>query len=171
MSAPPLNEPKAKPRLSVDSTSTAAECNIDGRPRYQSAASGKERAPLEKPKQIATHDRKLLLKRWMLVHFPPAVVMYLGLPLLYFDGPSWNQDDIQLGWFLFAGKVYETLVITSVSDILMYYIRYALTRGSQGVPFGVLTAPYQITQPLYLFGKPYIASWMLRRSLKNHGWI
>lgn len=74
---------------------------------------------------------------------------------------------MQLGWFLFAAKVYETLVVASLAEILLYHVRYALTRGSHGIPFGALTAPYQLSNTLHLFDKPFAASLAARKKSKQ----
>ncbi|GAB1316504.1 hypothetical protein MFIFM68171_06714 [Madurella fahalii] len=167
MLASPSNMLEVKPIPSVDSTSSSFECNKDKQPPQPFETAREERATLEEPKRIADSLRKSLLKRWLFVHFSPVTVMYF-MPLLYYYGPSWRPNGIQLGWFLFAAKIYEALIVTSLADILMYHIRYALTRSSHGVPFGVLTAPYQISNTLYLFDRPFTASLMSRRRMKEH---
>ncbi|KAK3314241.1 hypothetical protein B0H66DRAFT_568065 [Apodospora peruviana] len=94
-----------------------------------------------------------MILSWMVIHLPPSLITIYPLPMLYFySGPSWSPDrGIRLGWFLFAGKVYETLIVASLADILLYHIRYSLARAPRGVPFGALMAPYQLSNALYLF--------------------
>ncbi|KAI0974096.1 hypothetical protein F4678DRAFT_424624 [Xylaria arbuscula] len=80
----------------------------------------------------------------------PALAFTTGLLILYLYQVSWNPTADQLGALLVAAKVHETLIIASLFNIVIYHIRRGLL-GHRGIPYGFLTAPFQLTSPLYLF--------------------
>ncbi|KAI1123514.1 hypothetical protein F5Y10DRAFT_285964 [Nemania abortiva] len=85
-----------------------------------------------------------------LVFQVPALAVTTALLILYLKNVSWNPTADQLGALLVAAKVHETLIIASLFNIVIYHIRRGLL-GHHGIPFGFLTAPFQLTSPLYLF--------------------
>ncbi|KAJ2969895.1 hypothetical protein NUW58_g9862 [Xylaria curta] len=88
---------------------------------------------------------------WQLLVFQfPALAVTTALLILYLKNVSFNPTADQLGALLVAAKAHETLIIASLSNIVLYHIRRGLL-GPQGIPFGFLTAPFQLMSPLYLF--------------------
>lgn len=121
--------------------------------------------PLEKPKAVATQGIRRALLNFIPFHLPPVAVTFV-LFGLYLSEFQWTASLDQLNALLFAAKIHEALIVGSISNILFHRIRYGLLT-SHGVPFGMVSAPFQITDPLLLFKAPYLASIRLFLSSAN----
>jgi uncharacterized membrane protein len=110
--------------------------------------------------QVATQSKRTSLVNFVLFHLPAVDVTHtlFGLYLAQFQ---WTANDTQINALLFAAKIHEALIAISLSNIIFHRIRYNMltSDGSapQGVPLGLLTAPLQISDPLYLCRKPFLA--------------
>ncbi|KAH8911625.1 hypothetical protein BR93DRAFT_990648 [Coniochaeta sp. PMI_546] len=71
-----------------------------------------------------------------------------------------------LSLLVLVARVHESLVLVSLSDILLHRVRYDLI-NSRGVPFGLLTAPFQLMSVRFLASQPFLAS---LRGLFSKGW-
>ncbi|KAI0427377.1 hypothetical protein F5Y09DRAFT_350547 [Xylaria sp. FL1042] len=94
----------------------------------------------------------------------PALAFTTALLILYLKKVSWNPTANQLGALLVVAKIHETLIVASLFDIVMYHIRHGLL-GYRGIPYGFLTAPFQLTSPLYLLTSEF---WSCLRSATMH---
>ncbi|KAI1119841.1 hypothetical protein F5Y10DRAFT_283739 [Nemania abortiva] len=122
-----------------------------------------ERIGLEEPPSIGPHKDSSSSQRLKVVQsdsLRPAIkqVLLFQLPPLAFTSALlglylkriyWNPTSDQLSALLVASKVHETLIVASSFHILYYHIRRGLL-GRSGIPFGFLTAPFQLTSPFYL---------------------
>ncbi|KAI1848758.1 hypothetical protein JX266_005617 [Neoarthrinium moseri] len=79
------------------------------------------------------------------IHFLPVAIT-IGLVVLYAKGVVWNPDSNEINGILVAAKIYEYLLMGSLSSILLHRIRSGL-RSSRGVPLGFLTTPFQVSSP------------------------
>lgn len=81
---------------------------------------------------------------------------------LYLGQYQWLANDTQINALLFVSKIHEALILTSLSNILFHRIRHNIMAknglSARGIPFGLLTAPFQLNNPLYLIGQPFLAS-------------
>ncbi|KAK4443166.1 hypothetical protein QBC34DRAFT_417512 [Podospora aff. communis PSN243] len=109
----------------------------------------------EKPKVLFRTSINHALLQFSLFHVPP-IAATLGLLSVYVLHISWDPGNDVLGTLLFAAKVHETAIIASLFHILYYHIRRGLL-GPDGVPFGFLTAAFQLSSPFYLFNSSFIA--------------
>ncbi|KAI1192615.1 hypothetical protein F5X97DRAFT_74693 [Nemania serpens] len=94
----------------------------------------------------------------------PALASTTALLILYLNHVSWNPTADQLGGLLVAAKVHETWIIASLFNIVIYHIHHGLL-GHRGIPYGFLTAPFQLTSPLYLLTSEF---WSCLRSADMH---
>ncbi|KAK4199496.1 hypothetical protein QBC40DRAFT_328627 [Triangularia verruculosa] len=87
----------------------------------------------------------------------PSVAVTIGLAVLHILRMSWpGVNSNILSALLVAAKIHESLIIASLFHILYANIRRKLV-GSQGIPFGYLTAPFQLSSPFYLFSSSFLA--------------
>ncbi|KAI1742918.1 hypothetical protein F4680DRAFT_410462 [Xylaria scruposa] len=117
----------------------------------------------QRRKTIQSSAVESALAQFLVFQFP-ALSFTTGLLILYLKCTSWNPTPDQLGALVVAAKIHETLIITSLFDMVMYHIRRGLL-GRRGIPYGFLTAPFQLTSPLYLFTSEF---WSCFRSTNMH---
>ncbi|GAB1318136.1 hypothetical protein MFIFM68171_08346 [Madurella fahalii] len=168
---PKKNDPKTSDRPRAQSSQSATSDSITDCTTTTNSPQERtldtSQALSEEPKAIATAVRRPIIRRWVLVHSAPLLMLYV-LGVVYTTNLSWDLNEINLGWLLFAAKVYESWIVISLSDMLLYHIRYELVRGLHGVPFGLLSAPFQIGHVLYLFQQPFTATALSRNGIKGH---
>ncbi|KAK0657755.1 hypothetical protein B0T16DRAFT_402498 [Cercophora newfieldiana] len=109
----------------------------------------------ERPKVLVRTDLNHSLIQFSLFHIPPVAVT-LGLLSVYVLRISWGVGNDVLAALLFAAKVHEAMIIASLFHILYYHIRRGLL-SSDGIPFGFLTAAFQLSSPFYLLNSSFIA--------------
>jgi len=109
----------------------------------------------EQPKVLYVTSLSRSLIQYIIFHIPPVAVT-LGLLAVYVLRISWGVGNEGLAALLIAAKVHEALIIASLFHILFYHIRRGLL-GSNGIPFGFLTAAFQLSSPFYLFNSSFIA--------------
>jgi hypothetical protein len=103
----------------------------------------------QRPKVIQSSSLGPAIRQIFLFQLP-ALAFTTALLVLYVKQISWNPTANQLGALLVAAKIHETLIIASLFHILYYHIRRGLL-GRRGIPYGFLTAPFQLLSPFYLF--------------------
>ncbi|KAK0631533.1 hypothetical protein B0T14DRAFT_559322 [Immersiella caudata] len=140
----------ARHRFRDDSPQWSEDSKYDGGTQYTQALPDNE-----KPKVVCVKSLKRSLVQFLIFHFPPIVVT-LGLLSVYVLRISWGVGNDGLGALLFAAKVHETLIIGSLFHILFYHIRRGLL-GPDGIPFGFLTAAFQLSSPFYLINSSFLA--------------
>ncbi|KAI3324274.1 hypothetical protein HD806DRAFT_543653 [Xylariaceae sp. AK1471] len=99
-----------------------------------------------------------------LVHLLPVGITG-ALGGVYIAGLGWNASANEITLLLVAGKVYEYLILASLSSFMLHRIRATLC-SSRGVPLGFLTAPFRVnaTVVLYLIGRQFsTGSWSMAR--------
>ncbi|PTD01379.1 hypothetical protein FCULG_00010553 [Fusarium culmorum] len=108
--------------------------------------------PTGAPKKVCKPGILSVVGHLALFHLPPVVVT-LALVVLYSVRIYWGKlSDEQLSYLQFAAKGHETLILVSLADILMRWIRYTLLRDKGGVPLGFLSSSFIIGSPIsYLF--------------------
>lgn len=115
----------------------------------------------QKRKMAATRSRRHFLGWFLVLHMPSLTITY-ALFGVYMAQYEWSAKTAQMNALLFAAKVHESLIAVSLSSILFHRIRYKILNSdgfsTPGVPFGLLTAPFQLSNPLYLTRQPFLAS-------------
>ena len=104
--------------------------------------------------------RKALLRS--IIHIPAvlssAILIILSARKVYFgdlDGFP-NQDGV-FEVMQFAVKAHEILMTMSIAEVVLHRIRWDLL-NTDGVPFGFLSAAYQLSDALYLISAEFWAS-------------
>jgi len=90
-----------------------------------------------------------------LVHLLPVSIT-AGLIVVYGRGLSWDASSNDINGLLVFAKVYEYLIVASLSSFMLHRIRAAL-RSPRGVPLGFLTTPFRINAAVgsYLAGPQF----------------
>ncbi|KAK4209656.1 hypothetical protein QBC37DRAFT_323607 [Rhypophila decipiens] len=120
--------------------------------------------PRKQSKKVYTRSFWRALGRFILFHVP-AIGITLGLLDVYLKQLTWNATADQLAGLLFAAKVHEALIIASLFDMVYYSICRAIL-GRRGVPFGYLTAAFQLNSPFYFLSREF---WSPLASLHRSG--
>ncbi|KAI0805336.1 hypothetical protein GGR55DRAFT_656437 [Xylaria sp. FL0064] len=142
---------------------TSDDDSIDLRNNVPSRDSAEAPSLPQRRKTIQSSSAGPAIKQFLVFQFP-ALASTTALLILYLKNVSWNPTSDQLGALLVAAKVHETLIIASLFDIVMYHIRRGLL-GYRGIPYGFLTAPFQLTSPLYLLTSEF---WSCLRTATTH---
>ncbi|KAK4660712.1 hypothetical protein QC762_0021790 [Podospora pseudocomata] len=111
----------------------------------------------QEPRKMVYHtDSERSIGQFLLFLFP-SVAVTIGLAVLHILRMSWpGVNSNILSALLVAAKIHESLIIASLFHVLYANIRRKLV-GSQGIPFGYLTAPFQLSSPFYLFSSSFLA--------------
>ncbi|KAI1349832.1 hypothetical protein F5Y01DRAFT_326832 [Xylaria sp. FL0043] len=142
---------------------TSDDDSIDLRNNVPSRDSAEAPSLPQRRKMIQSSSAGPAIKQFLIFQFP-ALASTTALLILYLKNVSWNPTADQLGALLVAAKVHETLIIASLFDIVMYHIRRGLL-GYRSIPYGFLTAPFQLTSPLYLLTSEF---WSCLRTATTH---
>jgi hypothetical protein len=119
----------------------------------------------EKPKVIYSHRVSSIVMQFLLVHLLPVFINFFLLGI-YIGGflwtPPWPGTNV-LNSLQFAAKIHESLMIASLSYILFHHVRYRLLASlagnkSSGVPLGLVTSPFQITNLTFLISNEFWAT-------------
>ncbi|ORY62091.1 uncharacterized protein BCR38DRAFT_410540 [Pseudomassariella vexata] len=148
---------------SVDKTDQESAKFLD-----QSQAAAEDSTSLSNPENQGTEPKRVSVKNerhylvlFFVFHLPSMTITFI-LSGIYLVGYQWTADSGQINALLFAAKLHDALMIASLSNILFHRIRHNLliTRGysTRGILFGLLIAPFQVTNPLFLIGRPFVAS-------------
>lgn len=87
----------------------------------------------------------------------PAVALTLVLIGLYVSHATWpspGPSNNILNSIQFAAKIHEGLAFGSITQIVFHRLRHELL-GEHGLPFGLVTAAFQITSIPYFFSKQF----------------
>jgi hypothetical protein len=114
-----------------------------------------EQVSIEKPKRFSTRRYRGALWSFLIIHLPPVFTTG-SFFVLYCQTYYWYPDPQQLNFILFAAKVHESWILVSLSSILFDHFRRQLI--CKGVQLGLLTAPFQIANPLYLFSRSFFGA-------------
>ncbi|KAI1121882.1 hypothetical protein F5Y10DRAFT_92265 [Nemania abortiva] len=112
-------------------------------------------------------------KIWLqiaLVHLLPVGITG-ALGAVYVAGLGWNASADEVSLLLIAAKVYEYLILASLSSFMLHRIRVAL-RSSCGVPFGFLTTPFRVNASVgpYLISRQFsCGAWSMARDKGRGG--
>lgn len=117
---------------------------------------------------IVVHSKRkrLALLNFAKYHLAPISVTAF-LTVIYALNWVWPGAELETATHAglqFAAKVHEGLIIMSLSNILFHRLRYLII-GAHGVPLGLLSAPSQLSNPLYLLSPEF--SGTFRRSLSR----
>ncbi|KAK3368524.1 hypothetical protein B0H63DRAFT_77186 [Podospora didyma] len=143
-----------KPRLNFEDFVEYADSKTDNRGRWSLPPRD------SKPKKVASRRRLtaiLLIARYHIGSLAVTfwlVGMYATGWIWYPPGPS--QDTLSA--LQFVAKIHEGLIILSLSNILLHRVRYLLMSGTDGVPLGFITAPWQLSSPLYFVDSEFWGS-------------
>jgi hypothetical protein len=93
-----------------------------------------------------------------------ALLVTLSATRVYFgDLGGFAYQSIALQALQYCAKVHDLLMAASISEILLHRIRWDLLHKN-GVPFGFLTAAYQLGDPFYFISSEFRAGvWKPRR--------
>ncbi|KAK3692642.1 hypothetical protein B0T22DRAFT_475538 [Podospora appendiculata] len=97
-----------------------------------------------------------------------AVTATIVLITVYANNASLSPGPTEINALLITSKVYEILIIASLSDILLYRIRSRM-QSPHGVPLGFLTSPFQLTSVPYLFSRQFRKTSAASCSRDNRG--
>jgi len=75
-----------------------------------------------------------------------------------FEVKKQRRQNMELKAWQFAAKVHELLMLASLSFVVFYYMRKLLVRR-QGIPFGLVSAPYLTSSPGMLFRRSFWVGW------------
>ncbi|KAK4446549.1 hypothetical protein QBC34DRAFT_411428, partial [Podospora aff. communis PSN243] len=114
---------------------------------------------LEKPKPVASTRKTDFFRRGIMFHLLPVLITVF-LTIMYkqqwrwpYPGPS---PEMEAG-LQFAAKLHEFLIIISLSSILFHRLRYMLLE-SDGVPLGLLTASFQLNNPMFFLSPEFFGA-------------
>lgn len=111
----------------------------------------------QKTRETAFESKPIAVGYFMVLHFPSLAITFTFLGM-YLVGYQWNADDNSLRGLLVASKIHEMLIVVSLSNVLFHRIRYNLLDEKRGLTLGLLTSPFQLSEPLYLISRPFLAS-------------
>ena len=99
--------------------------------------------------------------RRSVVHIVPVLIsgtlLALSAGKVYFgdlNGPAWEWFALQA--FQYAAKAHDLLMTVSIADIVLHRIRWDLIVAN-GVPFGLLSSAYQLSDLGYFFSDEFVA--------------
>lgn len=105
----------------------------------------------ERPKRVCKTGVWAVLRHLAFFHILPIGIT-LALLGLYVRKIRWgNLTEEQLNFLQFASKAHEILILVSLTDILLQRICYSLFHEDDGVPLGLLSAPFYLGSPLQYF--------------------
>ncbi|KAK3317038.1 hypothetical protein B0H66DRAFT_310858 [Apodospora peruviana] len=114
---------------------------------------------LEKPKPVSSTRKRDVLRSAALFHLYPAASAIL-MTVVYCKGWTWPHpgpsDEVQAA-LQFLAKIHEGITVASLSNILFHRVRYLLLEG-EGTPLGLVTTPFQLNSPLFLFGAEFLGA-------------
>nr|CEG04786.1 unnamed protein product [Fusarium clavum] len=107
----------------------------------------------ERPKRVCKTGVWAVLRHLAFFHILPVGIT-IALLGLYVHKIRWGDlTEEQLNFLQFAAKAHEILILVSLTDILLQRICYSLFHEDDGVPLGLLSAPFYLGSPLqYFFG-------------------
>ncbi|KAF2094581.1 hypothetical protein NA57DRAFT_80382 [Rhizodiscina lignyota] len=122
----------------------------------------------EPPKVIYTTRRQSLNLLWsILVHIPPLFITIIILALNY-KNVYWSDlgaagQNLVLDSLQYAAKAHELMMTLSLGTIVLHRVQVSLLSNG-GVPLGLVTAPYRLTDVYYLFSREFWAGATTTRS-------
>ena len=116
----------------------------------------------ELPKVLFSLRKRYALREFLLFHFLPVALTFSVFGL-YLGGVTWQPPwpgTTVLNLLQVAAKIHETLIVASLATISFHHIRYRLLSSSKpdGLRLGFLTAPFQMSSPIYLFSKEFVST-------------
>ncbi|KAK3369778.1 hypothetical protein B0T24DRAFT_708781 [Lasiosphaeria ovina] len=125
------------------------------------AYNGERSAPktLEKPK-IASSSRKRDALLWTSIYHLPPVIITALYTVVYFQQWTWpspGPSEEALAALQFVAKVHECIVVASLSNVLYHRVRHLLMR-TDGLPLGLVTSSFEVSNPLYFLSSAFLAS-------------
>ncbi|KAM7213112.1 hypothetical protein V8F06_011484 [Rhypophila decipiens] len=129
--------------------------NSDKRQRVTTTTIKAKKHVQEQAKKVSSKKPWPAISEFLIFQLP-SVAVTLALLALYIRNLTWNPDPSQLSALLFAARVHEGLIVASLSQILYHHIRRALL-GSRGIPFGFVTASFQLNSPFYMLSSGFWA--------------
>lgn len=117
----------------------------------------------EQTKIVFSKRKRNVLYVAAIFHLPAVALtlILLGLYISHATWPSPGPSNNVLNSIQFAAKVHEGLAFGSITQIVFHRLRYELL-GESGLPFGLVTAAFQITSIPYFFSKQF---WSPMRAL------
>ena len=110
------------------------------------------------PRKVAVDGRRWVALLRCIPHLVPLsatiAILCLNIYNLYFQDLGRPNQSTILQAFQYAAKAHELLMVASLASIVLHRIQYNLSI-SKGVPFGFLSASYQLSDPLFIFGKGF----------------
>lgn len=118
----------------------------------------------EQLKIVFSRRKRNVLYVAAIFHLPAVglTLILLGLYISHATWPSPGPSNNVLNSIQFAAKVHEGLAFGSITQIVFHRLRYELL-GERGLPFGLVTAAFQITSIPYFFSKQF---WSPMRALR-----
>lgn len=118
----------------------------------------------EQLKIVFSRRKRKVLYVAAMFHLPAVslTLILLGLYISHATWPSPGPSNNVLTSIQFAAKVHEGLAFGSITHIIFHRLRYELM-GERGLPFGLVTAAFQITSIPYFFSKQF---WSPMRALR-----
>ncbi|KAL9609350.1 MAG: hypothetical protein Q9167_005875 [Letrouitia subvulpina] len=124
-----------------------------------SIANAKETAgAITESRKVAVDDRRWTAFLKCLPHvFPLAVtivVLALNIAGFYWQDLGEPHQNNILQALQYVAKAHEITMAASLTSIVVHRLQFDLTT-SKGIPFGFLSAGYQLSDPLFLFAKEF----------------
>lgn len=113
----------------------------------------------ETPKVIySTRRRSSSLALSSLVHIPPLLItvsiLALNFRYVYWSDLGGSGQNLILDSLQYAAKAHELMMAFSFGAIVLHRVQASLI-SSEGIPLGLITAPYRITDAYYLLSKEF----------------
>lgn len=112
--------------------------------------------PRENSKIAFSNKKRNVLYVAAIFHLPAVAVtlVLIGLYINHATWPSPGPSNNMLNSIQFAAKIHEGLAFGSITQIVFHRLRHELL-GEHGLPFGLVTAAFQITSIPYFFSKQF----------------
>jgi hypothetical protein len=164
-----MREVSQTPLLRLEATPVDENAQ-QGEEATEEAPYSPERTPVS-PQVVEGQTEKLLRKvankslakalQSSITHILPilitALLVTLSATRVYFgDLGGFAHQDIVLQALQYCAKVHDVLMAASISEIVLHRIRWDLLHKN-GVPFGFLTAAYQLGDPFYFISPEFRA--------------
>ena len=124
-----------------------------------------------KANNAAVDRRRSIILLHGLPHLVPLLVTIAIISLnargVYWQDLGLSNQNAKLQALQYAAKAHEMIMAASLTAIVVYQIRSDLS-GPKGVPFGFLTAGFQLNDPWFVFTKKFFGGATARAS--SIGW-
>jgi hypothetical protein len=141
------------------------------------SASALDQSPIrvrEDTKTVISYSRLTALRRATIHIAPISITLYvlsLSFRSTYLESLKNNPDaNTILNALQFVAKLHEVLICASISSIVLWQIQHGLLNSS-GVPLGLLTSAFRLSDALYIFSKEFRGGASARRRANESRYV